>query len=233
MSSRSCYLRQVKISVVIPTLNEGETIQAAIQSATAADVEILVVDGGSGDGTRETVKALGVTLLDGRPGRAGQLEHGFRHASGQACVFLHADTRLPTGWAAAVRGALEDPEVAGGAFRFGFERPVSLSLRVVELGARLRVALLGLPYGDQAIFARRQVLDSIGGVPRVCLFEDLDLIRGIRSRGRLAQLSQVAFTSARRHRAEGVIRTALRHAVALLGWYLDLDRDRLRAWVQR
>ena len=223
----------MKISVVIPTLNEEEQIREAVQSARVAGVEILVVDGGSEDGTREAVKALGVRLLDSSPGRAQQLEHGFQQASGDTCLFLHADTRLPTGWREAVCGALEDPRAAGGAFRFAFDRTDNLALKIVEWGSRARVAILGLPYGDQAIFARTAILEAIGGVPEVCLFEDLDLVRGIRSRGHFAQLPLEVFTSARRHRSRGVGRTAFRHGVALLGWFLGWDRERLLVWVRR
>jgi hypothetical protein len=131
-----------------------------------------------------------------------------------------------------VRDALADPAVAGGAFRFRFDRAEGLSpaLRGIEWGARLRVALFGLPYGDQAIFVRRRVLEAMGGVPRVPLMEDLDLVRGLRRHGRLARLALPATTSSRRYRARGVGRAFLRNLGALLAWRLGLDRARVAAW---
>ncbi len=190
------------LSVVIPALDEGGRIEAALESASAPGVELVVVDGGSRDDTMARAKALGARVVSSLPGRARQLAAGAREAQGDVLLFLHADTRLPVGYDAAVTQALGDPTVAGGAFRFRFDRS-SPALRIVEWGARLRGAWLRLPYGDQAIFVRRRVLEAMGGVPEVPIFEDLDLVRGIRRAGRLALLSACATTSARRYEANG------------------------------
>ena len=157
---------------------------------------------------------------------------GVRATDAPVLLFLHADTRLPDGWAAAVRGALADPGVAGGAFGFRFEGS-GPRLRWIEWGVRLRLAVAGLPYGDQALFLRRDVLDAMGGVPQVPIMEDLDLARGIRAAGRLALLPLPVRTSARRYLAAGVLRTWLRNAAALAAWQLGLDRERVAAWYQR
>jgi rSAM/selenodomain-associated transferase 2 len=167
-----------------------------------------------------------------QPGRARQLAAGARAADADALLFLHADTLLPAGWAEAVGGALADPRVAGGAFAFRFAER-SLALALVEWGVRLRLALARLPYGDQAIFVRRSVLDAIGGVPQAPLMEDLDLVRAIQRAGRLALLREPAVTSARRYLERGVFRTAVRNFVALLGWALGVDRARIAAWYRR
>jgi hypothetical protein len=144
-------------------------------------------------------------------------------------LFLHADTRLQSGWSAAVRAALRDARVAGGAFRLRFaERRAGL--RVIELGAALRQRLGGPPYGDQALFVRRPVLDAMGGVPQAPIFEDLDLARGIRAHGRLALLPGAAVTSGRRYLERGIARTWLRNTLALCAWMLQLDRARVAAW---
>jgi len=139
---------------------------------------------------------------------------------------------LPVGWAGAIERALGDPGAVGGSFRLRFAER-SPGLRLIEWGVRLRVALLGLPYGDQALFARREVLERIGGVPQVPIMEDLDLVRRLRREGRLARLPLAVATSARRYRARGVLRTFLRNALAALGWGLGLDRERLAAWYRR
>jgi hypothetical protein len=151
-------------------------------------------------------------------------------------LFLHADTRLPQGWSRCVDGALEDPGIVGGAFRFRFDRSGerhTLLLRLIEWGARLRSRLLGLPYGDQALFVRRDLLVSIGGVPQAPIMEDLDLVQAMKRAGRLALLATPAVTSARRHRAGGPLRVAMRHAGLALGWRFGVDRDRLAAWSRR
>ena len=220
------------LSVVIPALDEGERIEAALASATAPGVEVLVVDGGSRDDTVARARRAGARVLEAPPGRARQLDAGARAALGDVLLFLHADTVLPSQYQIAVARALEDPAVAGGAFRFRFDRR-SLGLRIVEWGARLRVALFQLPYGDQALFLRRCVLEALGGVPQVPIMEDLDLARAIRREGRLVALAFPATTSARRYEAHGALRTMLRNWIAAAAWALGADRARVAAWYRR
>jgi rSAM/selenodomain-associated transferase 2 len=224
----------VKLSVVIPALDEVGSIGDAIASAAAPghEVEILVVDGGSRDGTSERARESGATVLETSPGRARQLGVGAEAARGDVILFLHADTVLPEGWADAVRGALADPRAVGGAFAFRFAER-SPTLRAIEWGVRLRQALLGLPYGDQALFVRRSVLDAIGGVPQVPIMEDLDLVRAMKARGRVARLRPAVVTSARRYRRHGAWRTALRNLAAATAWALGLDRECVAAWYRR
>jgi hypothetical protein len=162
-----------------------------------------------------------------------------RATDAEALVFLHADTRLPEGWDAAVRGALADPETAGGAFAFRFApAPAAgavarLLLRLVERGAATRVALLRLPYGDQALFVRRAALERAGGLRETPILEDLDLVAAIRRAGRLATLALPVATSPRRYLEAGVLRTVGRNALALAGYYARFDRARIAAWVGR
>ena len=217
---------------MIPTREEADRIAHAIESARAPEVEVIVVDAGSHDGTRERALAAGARVLVSEPGRARQLATGASAADADVLLFLHADTRLPASWAGAVREALGDPAVAGGAFAFRFvERGLALAL--VEWGVRLRLALARLPYGDQAIFVRRRVLDAIGGVPQAPLMEDLDLVRAMKRQGRLALLREPAVTSARRYLERGIWRTVARNALALLGLGLGVPRERLAAWYHR
>ncbi len=218
--------------MVIPALDEESRIEGAIASARAEDVEVVVADGGSRDATRPRAEAAGARVVASAPGRARQLAAGAAAVEAEILLFLHADTRLPRGWPQAVREALADPAAAGGAFRLRFDRR-SFGLRVVEWGARLRVALFGLPYGDQALFVRRSVLQALGGVPQVPLMEDLDLVAGIKRHGRLARVRASAVTSARRYEERGLLATWLRNALAAVAWSLGLDRERVAAWYRR
>ena len=220
----------LSISVVIPTLDEGDRIGDALVVARAPGVERIVVDGSSTDDTRERARAAGAEqVLEAPRGRAAQMERGRCAAKGDVVLFLHADTQLEPGWDAAVRRALQPPSVAGGAFRLAFTSTRSI-FRWLERGAAARARLFGLPYGDQALFIRSAILERAGGVPQTPLFEDLDLARLIRRTGRLALLDEPAWTSARRYERNGVLRTAMRNNLALTAWALGLPRESVARW---
>lgn len=211
------------ISVVIPALDEQAHVSLAIGSVREAD-EILVVDGGSWDQTREHAREAGARVIQGPPGRGRQLAQGAIAASGDWLVFLHADTRLEAGWADALR-SLPEP-ICGGAFRFALDSG-RRSLRVVEWGVHARCALFALPYGDQGLFARRAAYDRAGGFAPLPLMEDVDFVRRLRRVGPLAFPPQRAFTSARRWEAHGVVATTLTHAWCLGRYALGADPARL------
>lgn len=234
----------VKIAVVIPALEESEQIAGAIETAQAAgisggepgpegagrvEIDVLVVDGRSLDQTASVARRAGARVLVCEGGRARQLERGWRAVHADVVLFLHADTRLSPDWARCVAEAMRDPAVAGGAFRLRFDSP-GWALRLVEWSVQIRVALLALPYGDQAIFVRRSVLEAIGGLPPVPMMEDLDLVRAMKRHGRVRTLPQVATTSARRYLDHGIGRTVFRHLLALLAWRAGFNRARVAAW---
>jgi rSAM/selenodomain-associated transferase 2 len=223
----------LSISVVIPALNEQLEIERALASTRVPGVERIVVDGGSHDGTRETARFLAAErILEAPPGRARQIRTGYRAAKGDVILILHADSRLEAGWETAVRRALEDARVAGGAFRLGFESE-RLPYRLLEQAVLLRSTLARLPYGDQALFARREVMEAEGGVPPVPIFEDLDLVGMIRRSGRLVCLSETVWTSVRRYERNGVLRTVLRNNAALAAYGLGVPRDIVARWYRR
>lgn len=194
--------------------------------------EVLVVDAGSRDGTAERARELGARVLTSPRGRARQLEAGWRASAGEVVVFLHADTRLEAGWEGALRGALADPGVVGGAFRLRFDAP-GVVFRWVESIVSMRVRLFSLPYGDQAIFVRRSVLSAMGGVPAVEIMEDLDLVRELNRRGAVVALRPAAITSARRYCDRGLVGTLFRNALGLAAWRLGVGRTRIARWVGR
>jgi len=207
------------ISVVIPALDEDATIAEAIGSVREEASEVLVVDGGSRDHTREEAERAGARVLQAAAGRGVQLDLGARQATGDWLLFLHADTRLERGWAGELRALGDD--VAGGAFRFALAGD-RLAYRAIEWGVRLRCSIFGLPYGDQGLFTRREAYAACGGFPPLPLMEDVVFVRRLRRAGRLVRLRTRAFTSARRWEQYGVVATSAsnlrRLALFTLGW---------------
>ena len=213
------------VTVVIPALDEESQVASAIRSVRSeADVIVIVVDGGSRDATRDIAAREGARVLETPRGRGRQLDAGARAASGEWLLFLHADTRLEGGWREAL-GALP-AEVVGGAFRLAVDSPRA-GFRVVEQGVRLRLRLFGLPYGDQGLFARREVYARIGGIPHLPLMEDVAFVTRLRRAGRLAFPPVRAFTSPRRWDRYGILGTTLRNWSLLAGYAAGQSPERL------
>jgi rSAM/selenodomain-associated transferase 2 len=211
------------LSVVIPALNEEELVATAVGSVRD-DAEVIVVDGGSTDGTRTAAAAAGATVIVSARGRGLQLDTGARAARGDWLVFLHADTRLEPGWAAALHAL--PAAVVGGAFRFALE-PARPAYRWLEAGVALRCRLFRLPYGDQGLFARRAVYEAVGGFRPMPLMEDVDFVRRLRRTGLLAFPPLRAFTSARRFERHGWAATSLRNLWLLALYTAGCDPGRL------
>ena len=186
------------ISVIIPTLNEERHLDRLLSGIRQyADLEIIVVDGGSEDGTTALARNRGVVLLASKPGRGRQLNRGARCASREILLFLHGDTRLPDDFTAHVHATLNRPGTAAGAFRLAIDAR-GTGYRLVNGGPNLRSRWCGLPYGDQAIFVRKQVLLHAGGVPEDTFMEDVTLVQRLKRFGRIRLAPAAVITSARR-----------------------------------
>jgi rSAM/selenodomain-associated transferase 2 len=200
----------MNISVIIPVLNEGKTIGATLRALLAlAPHEVIVVDGGSGDGTTDRCRELGVELLSSEPGRARQMNLGARHATGNVLLFLHADTRLPRSAFLDIANALDNPSCAGGRFDVELEGRHWM-LRIVGALINMRSRTTKVGTGDQGIFVRREIFSRIGGYPDIPLMEDIAFCRALKKQGRVACLRSRVVTSARRWEKEGVWRTIIR-----------------------
>ena len=197
-----------------------------LQSVRGRDVEVIVVDGGSRDGTPRAAHPLSDRVLDAPRGRARQMNAGAETARGRVLLFLHADTRLPSGWVAMVRGALETRGREWGRFdvRLDGAHPM---LRVVERAMNLRSRLSGIATGDQAIFVARAAFEAVGGFPDVALMEDVALSRALRARSRPACLREVVVTSSRRWERNGIARTIVLMWGLRLRYALGADPDEL------
>ena len=152
-----------KISVIIPVLNEAAAIGATLTPLQwAANVEVIVVDGGSVDCTRDLAASLGLKFIEASVGRAHQMNVGAAAAAGDVLLFLHADTALPHGFESTVRRLLRQPEVIAGAFALQINAELR-GLRLIETMTNWRSRFLQTPYGDQAIFLPAPVFRRIGG----------------------------------------------------------------------
>jgi rSAM/selenodomain-associated transferase 2 len=230
------------ISIVLPALDEEAALPRVLASLDrqggAPPFEVILADGGSADRTVAGFERLtggwpgrgiGARVVNcGRRGRAAQMNAGAATARGDIVLFLHADTALPDGALRAVARAMADAAVSGGGFALAFAERGPL-LRLIAGWATLRSRLRRIHYGDQAPFVRRPVLEAIGGVPDLDLFEDLELARAIRRAGRIVPLRLAVSTSARRLLRGGVARTALRFAWLKLRYRLGGDAARLAA----
>jgi len=217
------------VSIIIPVLDEEETVARAIRSCReAGPCEVVVVDGGSRDRTVEIARGEADTVIAASRGRAAQMNAGAAVARGGVLLFLHADTLLPVGSVTAVLCALRDPAVVGGAFRVrlaascGAGRYVRATLAITGRMIGTRGAVSRSYSGDQAIFVRAEAFRSLGGYPEVPLMEDVELSRRMRRAGNTVLLPLRVESSGRRWEAWGPLRTILfmwrLRAGYLLGW---------------
>ncbi|MBC8102115.1 MAG: TIGR04283 family arsenosugar biosynthesis glycosyltransferase [Cytophagales bacterium] len=192
------------LSIIVPALNESVGITGTLAAARLAcpGAEILVVDGGSGDGTPKLAQQSGAVVLVAPRGRGHQQNAGAAAASGEVLLFLHADTLLPLGAGAAIIAALKVPEVAGGNFRLAFSPPGALNgIFAAVYNARSQRARHY--YGDSCLFVRRSVFEAMGGFREGMLMEDWEFVQRLEARGRDAgqrteMLPLTVTTSARR-----------------------------------
>ncbi|MGF1938237.1 MAG: TIGR04283 family arsenosugar biosynthesis glycosyltransferase [Nostoc sp. ChiQUE02] len=219
-----------KISIIIPAINEAGNIKEAIATTQQSiNIEVILVDAGSKDGTVEIAQSLGVKVISSSLGRAVQMNVGALAASGEILLFLHADTRLPTGFDEMIRTALQQPGTVAGAFKLRIDASL-LSLRWVEWGVNLRSHFYQMPYGDQAIFLTKEVFQQIGGFPELPIMEDFELMRRLKSIGRVVIIPTPVVTSARRWLQKGVFKTTLLNQIVIIAYLLGVSPERIRRW---
>lgn len=221
------------ISIIIPTLNEADNLSATLANAQKSkDVEIVVVDGGSSDGTDELAKSFGVRLLVTAAGRANQANAGALVAKGTILLFLHADTRLPEGFDRDIRRVLANPSAVAGAFKLAIEG-AGMGLRIIEKLANSRARFMQMPYGDQAIFLKADLFRSLGGFPDMPIMEDFVLVQRLRKEGRIVIAPTAVITSARRWLKLGVLKTTLINQAVLVAYFLGSNPARLARWYEK
>lgn len=216
-----------RLSAIVPTLDEVDEIDGTLARAAAAlgpDTELIVVDGGSRDGTRE--RAAGrARVLETGPCRGLQLDRGARAARGDILVFLHADTWLSPGTGDAIRAAVARGAVAG-CCRLAV-RAEGRRYRWLERGIAWRTRRFGTATGDQGLFATREAYEATGGFGPHPLFEDVRLVRALGRVGPFVPIDAVAATSARRWVERGFLRTVLTHWVLRIRHWAGAEPARL------
>jgi rSAM/selenodomain-associated transferase 2 len=221
------------ISIIIPVLNEEQVVGACLDSLLAHhecnSLEIVVVDGGSTDGTLEEISKRGVSPVSSSPGRGLQQHTGAKAGTREIFVFLHCDTTLPPDFPLHVRETVQQDNVAAGAFRLRIDGQ-GPGFRCLAAGVNLRSRIFGLPYGDQALFMYRSTYFSSGGFPEQPLMEDVALVKRLRKLGRIVLAPACVTTSARRWQQHGLLRTTLINQLILLGSAVGVPPHRLAQW---
>jgi rSAM/selenodomain-associated transferase 2 len=211
------------ISIIIPALNEagaiGETLDAAAR--VGDEVEVIVVDGGSADGTAEVARAHGARVVTSARGRGAQMNAGALAARGDVLWFLHADTLAPADAAVCIARTLADPRAVGGNFRIRFDGDSGAARFLTWLYPRLR--LLGLAYGDSGFFVRRAAYERAGGFKPFPIFEDLDLLRALWRQGRFVQAEACVVTSSRRFEGRSFVLTFARWSLLQCLYWLGVS----------
>lgn len=223
------------VSVVVPVLRDttelGGLLDALDVNDLDARVEVVVVNGDAADRSLDALRrqVSNVLWIDGAPGRGRQMNAGARASSGRWLLFLHADTRLDADWLAVLRQADEEPGIIGGAFRFTLAS-AHWAARIIERGVAVRTRWLRLPYGDQAVFVRREVFDVLEGYRPLGLMEDVDFVARLRRRGRLRFPDVSVRVSARRWERDGWLRRTVLNLVLLSLYVAGVAPDRLARW---
>ncbi len=222
---------ECKISIILPVWNEASVINRTLDHIFtlpySGGIEIIVVDGHPDGETINQIRQRGVNKIVSEKGRAKQMNAGACRAGGDILLFLHADTILPENALSAIAGVMEKGKHIGGAFDLGIEsgRPV---FRLIERAASLRSRITRIPYGDQAIFIRRDYFAAVNGFSEIPIMEDVDLMRRIKKGGgEIYIVSERVKTSPRRWEKEGVLFCTLRNWMIGALYFLGISPERL------
>jgi rSAM/selenodomain-associated transferase 2 len=197
----------MRLSIILPVFDDTQQLRLRLPEVLEIADEVIISQGGNDPEVNALARRWGAQLVQGPPQRGGQLNRGARQATGDALLFLHADTQLPPGAGEAVRGALKGGAMGGGfTLRFGTDHPM---MGVIARTINLRTRITRCPLGDQAQFVRRETFEALGGYREWPLLEDLDFARRLKRRGPTALLSPPVITSPRRYLGQGILRTLL------------------------
>jgi len=211
----------IEISIIIPTLNEEETISQCLETVVdISGIEVIVADGGSTDRTGEIAgQHRDVKIVSSEMGRSIQMNKGAGYARGEILLFLHADCVLSREVVLNVRNVIGSRSFVGGAFKIRLLSDKFL-YQLIEKGINFRSKFFKLPYGDQGLFVKRSVFEELGGFREMPNCEDLDFMCRLKRNGKIIILNERISSSIRRWENHGILRTSLRNQFLLVSYVL-------------
>src|SRR3989338_364151 len=243
----------MKLSIIIPTLNEESFLEKNLSSikkelsaiSNQQSAEIIVADGGSRDRTVEIAKRFADRVCISDKGRGHQMNAGAMISTGERLLFLHADSvifdsgmrRMLEIMDSELRTSNSEPRIAGGAFRLKIDSPTpmyrcwgKIAFKIISSAANMRSRILGIAYGDQGIFVRRDIFYTIGGYSDIPIMEDVDFVKRLKGKGKFIILNECVATSSRRWDREGVLYTMIRNWILISLYLIGVSSNRLKGW---
>ena len=224
---------RTKVSIIVPVFNEAPLLGPFLANLRerAAGAEIVVVDGGSSDGTSDLAQGFCDQLVASEPGRAIQMNAGARAARGDILWFVHVDAKVPSGCLEEIDRIMDDSNVAVGFFRIRL--PQNLVYRLTDSFAHYAGILLRMRCGDHGIFCRRTVFVDVGGFPEVPLMEDVEFFRRLRHRGRVTCSQKRIMVSPRRYETIGPVRLTLAYGLIAMLYIFRVPLSKLASLYER
>ena len=220
----------MKVSIIVPTLNEELVLENTLTHIQQLSPhELIVSDGGSNDYTYRIADRFSHRVITGSAGRALQMNAGANEATGDLLLFLHADSRIEPESYRKMLEYMKNPKWIGGAFTLCIESG-KWSLKLIALLANIRSKYLGLAYGDQGFFVRKEVFKDMNGFSPIPICEDLDFYYRLRKKGSVILLKEKAHTSPRRWTNEGIFFTTVRNFIIAVLFGLGFPPHILTKW---
>jgi len=222
------------ISIILPVLHEADGIKKIVSYIRTIDkddaAEIIVVDGDPLGSTINAIQATGIITAIAEKGRARQMNRGATLAAGEILLFLHADTLLPSHALSRITSTMNDKRFVAGAFDLGINSDRKI-FRITEKYVFLRTRVTRVPFGDQAIFVRKEYFQKIGGYQDIPLMEDIELMARIKRRGdRIVMIPEKVLTSARRWEREGILFSTFRNWTLQILYAFGVSPEHLVKW---
>jgi len=219
---------QLKISIVMPVLNEAENLRNTLGHLHLSEnEELIIVDGGSVDGTVSIAREFTDKVFTAKTGRASVMNFGAQNAQGDILLFLHADCILPDNSFTLIREVLRNKNIAAGAFALRIDSKKTV-FRIIEIFSNLRAVLTSLIYGDQGMFLRKETFNRLGGFADIPLMEDIEISLRLNKAGKIVFLKQAITVSSRRWVKEGIVYTTLRNWINAFSYtFLKVSPEKL------
>jgi len=220
-------MAEISIAAIVPVFNEVQLLPEKLVSLKALNVEeLVIVDGGSTDGTQQLLEKAGVCWLAGVKGRAAQMNAGAGQCKSDILLFIHIDTEMYEGDMSIIRSVMNQPDMVGGRFdvRLSGRHP---ACRMISWFINARSRLTKISTGDQALFVRRGIFERMGGFANLPLMEDIEFSTRLKEEGGIACLRQTVTTSSRRWQQHGIVSTILLMWKLRLFYWLGTPADKL------